>query len=155
MHIEMKVVATTQEDFNKLAAFLRGEENVQITETAVDQPKAETAKEKKAKEAKLKAAAAKAEAAKAEAAKAAEGITLVPGGGLVDITPVADITPAKDQAPTTPEMVREIARELIQAQKGAMVTEAIKSVGASSLSKVPEDKLTEVYNKLRELRKNG
>lgn len=65
-------------------------------------------------------------------------------------TAPADLTSASD--PATLDKIRELARSLIVAGKRAGVQAAIKATGAASISKLPPDSYTGVWEELLKLK---
>lgn len=65
-------------------------------------------------------------------------------------TAPADSTSASD--PATLDKIRELARSLIVAGKRAGVQAAIKATGAASISKLPPDSYTSVWEELLKLK---
>lgn len=68
-----------------------------------------------------------------------------------DTAPVAS-TSAPAPAPTTLDKIRDLARSLIVAGKRAGVQTAIKATGAASISKLPPDSYTNVWEELLKLK---
>lgn len=112
--------------------------------TQPDKPKAQTpAKQKKAAQ-KPVAAPAK-EPANPTTAEASDSPS------QTDAAPAASTsTPASD--PATLDKIRDLARSLIVAGKRAGVQAAIKATGAASISKLPPDSYTSVWEELLKLK---
>ena len=67
----------------------------------------------------------------------------------------ADAAPAASTSapdPATPDEIRDLARSLIVAGKRAGVQAAIKATGAASISKLPTDSYTSVWEELLKLK---
>ena len=110
--------------------------------TQPDKPKAQTpAKQKKATQ---KPAAAPAEEPANPTTAEASG-----SPSQADTAP-ADSTSAPD--PATLDKIRDLARSLIVAGKRAGVQAAIKATGAASISKLPPDSYTSVWEELLKLK---
>ena len=109
-----------------------------------DKPKAQTpAKQKKA--AQKPAAAPAGEPANPTTAEASDSPS------QADAAPAASTpTPASD--PATLDKIRDLARSLIVAGKRAGVQAAIKATGAASVSKLPPDSYTSVWEELLKLK---
>lgn len=60
--------------------------------------------------------------------------------------------PASDPDPATLDKIRDLARSLIVAGKRAGVQAAIKATGAASISKLPPDSYTSVWEELLKLK---
>lgn len=65
-------------------------------------------------------------------------------------TPAGATAPASD--PATLDKIRDLARSLIVAGKRAGVQAAIKATGAASISKLPPDSYTSVWEELLKLK---
>lgn len=129
--------------------------------TQPDKPKAQTpANQKKATQ---KPAAAPAEdrvsPTSAPAQNAGAAVTtdapaarLPEKGSETQTTPAGAIAPASDPDPATLDKIRDLARSLIVAGKRAGVQAAIKATGAASVSKLPPDSYTSVWEELLKLK---
>lgn len=110
-----------------------------------DKPKAQTSANAKAK----KAAQKPAETHVGEAANPTTSAE--PSANTADTsgTPTAS---APDSDPATLDKIRDLARSLIVAGKRAGVQAAIKATGAASISKLPPDSYTNVWEELLKLK---
>lgn len=118
-----------------------------------DKSKAQTpAKQKKAAQ---KPAAAPAEKPENPTTAEASGLS-----SQADAAPVASATstsapesaPAAEPDPATLDKIRDLARSLIVAGKRAGVQTVIKATGAASVSKLPPDSYTSVWEELLKLK---
>lgn len=127
--------------------------------TQPDKPKAQTPS--KAKKPTREPAAVTAEErvspTNAPAQNAGAAVTTdVPAAGLPEkgsepqTTPAGATAPAPD--PATLDKIRDLARSLIVAGKRAGVQAAIKATGAASVSKLPSDSYTSVWEELLKLK---
>lgn len=127
--------------------------------TQPDKPKAQTPS--KAKKPTREPAAVTAEErvspTNAPAQNAGAAVTTdVPAAGLPEkgsepqTTPAGATAPAPD--PATLDKIRDLARSLIVAGKRAGVQAAIKATGAASVSKLPPDSYTSVWEELLKLK---
>lgn len=66
--------------------------------------------------------------------------------------PVTQPDKPKAQTPATLDKIRDLARSLIVAGKRAGVQAAIKATGAASISKLPPDSYTSVWEELLKLK---
>ena len=109
-----------------------------------DKPRAQTpAKQKKATQ---KPAAAPAEESASPTTAEASG-----SPSQADAAPAAS-TSAPTPDPATLDKIRDLARSLIVAGKRAGVQAAIKATGAASISKLPPDSYTSVWEELLKLK---
>lgn len=112
--------------------------------TQPDKPKAQTpAKQKKA--AQKPAATPAAEPANPTMAEASDSPSQADAASATSTS-----TPAPD--PATLDKIRDLARSLIVAGKRAGVQAAIKATGAASISKLPPDSYTSVWEELLKLK---
>lgn len=115
-----------------------------------DKPKAQTpAKQKKATQ---KPAAAPAEKPANPTTAEASGSPSQTDAAPVTSTSAPESEPAAEPDPATPDKIRDLARSLIVAGKRAGVQAAIKATGAASISKLPPDSYTSVWEELLKLK---
>ena len=118
--------------------------------TQSDKPKAQTpAKQKKATQ---KPAAVSAEEPANPTTAEASGSPSQADAAPVTSTPAPESEPAAEPDPATLDKIRELARSLIVAGKRAGVQAAIKVTGAASISKLPPDSYTSVWEELLKLK---
>ena len=118
--------------------------------TQSDKPKAQTpAKQKKPAQ---KPAAVSAEEPANPTTAEASGSPLQADAAPVTSTPAPESEPAAEPDPATLDKIRELARSLIVAGKRAGVQAAIKATGAASVSKLPPDSYTSVWEELLKLK---
>ena len=67
-------------------------------------------------------------------------------------TSAPESEPAAEPDPVTLDKIRDLARSLIVAGKRAGVQAAIKATGAASVSKLPPDSYTSVWEELLKLK---
>lgn len=67
-------------------------------------------------------------------------------------TSAPESEPAAEPDPVTLDKIRDLARSLIMAGKRAGVQAAIKATGAASVSKLPPDSYTNVWEELLKLK---
>lgn len=116
--------------------------------TQPDKPKAQTpAKQKKATQ--KPAAAPAEEPADPTMAEASDSPSQADAASATS-TPAPKSAPASD--PATLDKIRDLARSLIVAGKRAGVQAAIKATGAASVSKLPPDSYTSVWEELLKLK---
>lgn len=116
--------------------------------TLPDKPKAQTpAKQKKATQ---KPAAVSAEEPANPTTAEASGSPSQADAAPVTSTSAPKSAPASD--PATLDKIRDLARSLIVAGKRAGVQAAIKATGAASVSKLPPDSYTSVWEELLKLK---
>ena len=116
--------------------------------TQSDKPKAQTpAKQKKATQ---KPAAISAEEPANPTTAEASGSPSRADAAPVTSTSAPKSAPASD--PATLDKIRDLARSLIVAGKRAGVQAAIKATGAASVSKLPPDSYTSVWEELLKLK---
>lgn len=116
--------------------------------TQSDKPKAQTpAKQKKATQ---KPAAISAEEPANPTTAEASGSPSQADAAPVTSTSAPKSAPASD--PATLDKIRDLARSLIVAGKRAGVQAAIKATGAASVSKLPPDSYTSVWEELLKLK---
>lgn len=124
-----------------------------------DKPKAQTpAKQKKATqkpaeapvEERVSPTNAPAQNAGAAATTDAPAAGLPEKGSETQTTPAGATAPASD--PAMLDKIRDLARSLIVAGKRAGVQAAIKATGAASISKLPPDSYTSVWEELLKLK---
>lgn len=116
--------------------------------TQPDKPKAQTpAKQKKTTQ---KPAAAPAEKPANPTTAEASGSPSQADAAPVTSTSAPKSAPASD--PATLDKIRDLARSLIVAGKRAGVQAAIKATGAASVSKLPPDSYTSVWEELLKLK---
>lgn len=114
----------------------------------LDKPKAQTpAKQKKATQ---KPAAISAEEPANPTTAEASGSPSQADAAPVTSTSAPKSAPASD--PATLDKIRDLARSLIVAGKRAGVQAAIKATGAASVSKLPPDSYTSVWEELLKLK---
>lgn len=127
--------------------------------TQSDKPKAQTpAKQKKATqkpaeapvEERVSPTNAPAQNAGAAVTTDAPAAGLPEKGSETQTTPAGATAPASD--PATLDKIRDLARSLIVAGKRAGVQAAIKATGAASISKLPPDSYTGVWEELLKLK---
>ena len=130
--------------------------------TQPDKPKAQTpAKQKKATqkpaatpvEERVSPTNAPAQNAGAAATTDAPAPGLPEKGSETQTTPAGATAPASNPDPATPDKIRDLARNLIVHGKRAEVQQIIKSTGAVSISKLPPDSYTAVWQQLVNLSK--
>lgn len=112
--------------------------------TQPDKPKAQTPAKAK-KPAQKPAAAPVEEPANPTTAEASDSPS------QADAAPVTS-TSAPESEPATLDKIRDLARSLIVAGKRAGVQAAIKATGAASISKLPPDSYTSVWEELLKLK---
>lgn len=115
-----------------------------------DIPKAQTpVKQKKATQ---KPAAAPAEKPANPTTAEASGSLSQADAAPVTSTSAPESEPAAEPDPATLDKIRDLARSLIVAGKRAGVQAAIKATGAASVSKLPPDSYTSVWEELLKLK---
>lgn len=115
-----------------------------------DKPKAQTpAKQKKA--AQKPAAAPAEEPANPTTAEASDSPSQADAASATS-TSAPESEPAFDPDPAALDKIRDLARSLIVAGKRAGVQAAIKATGAASVSKLPPDSYTSVWEELLKLK---
>lgn len=115
-----------------------------------DKPKAQTpAKQKKATQ---KPAAVSAEEPANPTTAEASGSPSQADAAPVTSTSTPESEPAAEPDPATLDKIRDLARSLIVAGKRAGVQAAIKATGAASVSKLPPDSYTSVWEELLKLK---
>lgn len=118
--------------------------------TQPGKPKAQTpAKQKKATQ---KPAAAPAEEPANPTTAEASGSPSQADAAPVTSTSAPESEPAAEPDPATLDKIRDLARSLIVAGKRAGVQAAIKATGAASISKLPPDSYTSVWEELLKLK---
>ena len=118
--------------------------------TQPDKPKAQTpANQKKATQ---KPAAAPAEEPANPTMAEASGSPSQADAAPVTSTSAPESEPAAEPDPVTLDKIRDLARSLIVAGKRAGVQAAIKATGAASVSKLPPDSYTNVWEELLKLK---
>lgn len=118
--------------------------------TQPDKPKAQTpAKQKKATQ---KPAAAPAEEPANPTTAEASGSPSQADATPVTSTSAPESEPAAEPDPATLDKIRDLARSLIVAGRRAGVQVAIKATGAASVSKLPPDSYTSVWEELLKLK---
>lgn len=118
--------------------------------TQPDNPKAQTpAKQKKATQ---KPAAAPAEEPANPTTAETSGSPSQADAAPVTSTSAPESEPAAEPDPATLDKIRDLARSLIVAGKRASVQTAIKATGAASVSKLPPDSYTSVWEELLKLK---
>lgn len=118
--------------------------------TLPDKSKAQTpANQKKATQ---KPAAAPAEEPANPTTAEASGSPSQADAAPVTSTPAPESEPAAEPDPATLDKIRDLARSLIVAGKRAGVQAAIKATGAASISKLPPDSYTSVWEELLKLK---
>lgn len=118
--------------------------------TQPDKPKAQTpAKQKKTTQ---KPAAAPAEKPANPTTAEASGSPSQADAAPVTSTSAPESEPAAEPDPATLDKIRDLARSLIVAGKRAGVQAAIKATGAASVSKLPPDSYTSVWEELLKLK---
>lgn len=115
-----------------------------------DKPKAQTrANQKKATQ--KPAAAPAEEPANPTMAEASDSPSQADAAPVTS-TSAPESEPAAEPAPATLDKIRDLARSLIVAGKRAGVQAAIKATGAASVSKLPPDSYTSVWEELLKLK---
>lgn len=118
--------------------------------TQPDKPKAQTpAKQKKTTQ---KPAAAPAEKPANPTTAEASGSPSQADAAPVTSTSAPESEPAAEPDPAMLDKIRDLARGLIVAGKRAGVQAAIKATGAASVSKLPPDSYTSVWEELLKLK---
>lgn len=118
--------------------------------TQPDKPKAQTpAKQKKATQ--KPAAAPVEEPANPTTAEASDSPSQADAAPVTS-TSAPESEPAAEPDPATLDKIRDLARRLIVAGKRAGVQAAIKATGAASVSKLPPDSYTSVWEELLKLK---
>lgn len=113
--------------------------------TQPDKPKAQTTPAKQKKAAQKPAATPAEEPANPTMAEASDSPSQADAASATSTS-----TPAPD--PATLDKIRDLARSLIVAGKRAGVQAAIKATGAASISKLPPDSYTSVWEELLKLK---
>ena len=115
-----------------------------------DKPKAQTTA--KAKKPTREPAVAPAEEPANPTTAEASGSPSQADAAPVTSTSAPESEPAAEPDPATLEKIRDLARSLIVAGKRAGVQAAIKATGAASVSKLPPDSYTSVWEELLKLK---